>query len=101
MDQIKGAEHEFDVFKKILLQVCLIYTNKVCQKDCHMYSFGKCIIATIQDQSFFLHGLLVKYASAKGIIWKMSECIEKRILYRFYTFEQFSHLLNDLSKFNL
>ena len=29
MDQIKGAEHEFDVFKKILLQVCLIYTYKI------------------------------------------------------------------------
>ena len=28
-DQIKGAEHEFDVFKKILLQVCLIYTYKI------------------------------------------------------------------------
>ena len=53
------------------------------QKDCCMYSCGKCVIATNKDQSFILHILQVRFesATATGIIWKLLECIESQILY--------------------
>ena len=57
-------KHEFDIFKKIFLLVCSIYTNKIfhcLQTDRHMYSFGKCIIATNEDQSSILHILQVDF----------------------------------------
>ena len=58
--------------KKNFLKVRLIHIYEIfetdLQKDCHMYSCGKCIIATTKDQSLILHILQVKLELAKGII---------------------------------
>ena len=69
-------------FKKIHLYACLINTNKIIKTVLQpSYNFVKYIFATNTDQTFIFNILQVKSESANVFIWKLSECIERQILY--------------------
>ena len=50
--------------KKVFLKVCLIHIYEIfktdLQKGCHMYSFSKCIIATIKEYRVIFLSCLIK-----------------------------------------
>ena len=78
LDLIPCVVQEFDLFKKIYLQVCLLYAVKIFKailKENHVkYSFGKCILTINMDQLFIFHILQIKFWLLVQEIQKLLKC---------------------------